>query len=83
MSKRKKGRRSYQGAFEEVDVGVPPIIQSCVNGTRDPWETLRDEPWIAVSLWVLSECPVILIVIPPELSTCTHTHTHNIHQISI
>lgn len=61
---------SYKSAFEEVDVGVSPVIYCCVNGTGDPWETLRDYPWIAVTFWVLSEHLVIIIVIPPELSTC-------------
>lgn len=28
--------------FEEVDVGVLPVIKGCVNGTEHPWETLRD-----------------------------------------
>ncbi len=69
--KRREGCSSYESVFEEVDVGVPPVIKGCVDGTEHPWETLRDQPGIAVTFRVLSEHLVILIVIPPEQGTCT------------
>lgn len=66
-----KESHSHQSVFEEVDTGVPPVVKGCVNGAEHPWETLRDQPRIAVTFGVLSEHLVILIVIPPELRTCT------------
>lgn len=33
---------SYKSVFEEVDVGVPPVVKGCVNGAEHTWETLRD-----------------------------------------
>lgn len=60
---------SYKGVSEEVDVGVPPVIKGCVNWTEHPGESLGDQPGIAVTFRVLSVHLVILIVVPPELST--------------
>lgn len=60
---------SYKGVSEEVDVGVPPVIKGCVNRTEHPGESLGDQPGIAVTFRVLSVHLVILIVVPPELST--------------
>lgn len=64
-------RDSYKCVLEEVDARVSPVIEGCVDGTKDPWEHLRDQPRVAVSFRVLSEHLVILIVIPPEPSTWT------------
>lgn len=65
-----KEMMSYKAVSKEVDVGVPPVIKGCVNRTDHPWESLRDQPRIAVTLWVLLENLVILAVIPPEPSAC-------------
>lgn len=67
--KEDKEINSYKGVFEEVDVGVPPVIKGCVNRTEHPREPLRDRPGIAVTFRVLSIHLVVLIVVPPELST--------------
>ena len=60
---------SYKGVFKEVDAGVSPVIKGRVDRTEHSWETLRDLPRIAVTFRVLSENPVVLVVIPPELGT--------------
>lgn len=60
---------SYEGIFKEVDVGVPPVIEGCVDGADHPWEALGDRPGIAATFRVQGEHPVVLAVVPPEPSS--------------
>lgn len=70
----KKKIDSYEGIFKEVDVGVPPVIEGCVDGADHPREALGDGPGIAPTFRVQCEHPVVLGVVPPEPSSCVQNH---------